>query len=210
MDHKLSFGEIISFAFKTGIRNFPSLLGCVVLWFLTFWIPYINVGTTIALSTLPAMLSRGEVISPLRIFDGSYRRCMGEYFLALGLKNLVVAPGVLFAFVPAIIMHITYSLTTLLVVDKARPATEAMSLSLKATEGHRATIFFWTVFVFVVLTLIPFLILQKIWTPLALIYVLVSSVVGLAGKAYIYGQLTAHIPDASENQSQGFPVMTTA
>lgn len=47
------------------------MLGATVLWLLTIWIPYLNVGTTIAMATIPIELSKGKVISPLFIFDGN-------------------------------------------------------------------------------------------------------------------------------------------
>ena len=69
MDKKLVFKDVLSNGVSTGLKNFLSLIGCVVLWLLTVWIPYINVGTTIAIITLPAALSKGAVISPLEIFN---------------------------------------------------------------------------------------------------------------------------------------------
>ncbi len=205
MGGELRFGEIVSFAFKTGIKNLPSLLGCVVLWVLTIWIPYVNVGTTIAILTLPACLSRGEVISPLRIFDRSYRKYMGEFFLAMGLKNLMVSPGFLFMILPGVVLSIAYSLTTLLIVDKGRSAPEALKLSLDATDGHKMAMFLWYLFFGIVVVLIPWWIFDAIWSPLAFLWLLVSSVAGIAAKGYIYGQLTAEIQASSRDDGQAEP-----
>ena len=79
MNKKLDFKELLTNTITIGLKNFPSLIGCVVLWILTIWIPYVNVGTTIAIFTLPAALSKGKIISPLEIFNKKYFKFMGEY-----------------------------------------------------------------------------------------------------------------------------------
>jgi hypothetical protein len=194
----LKFGEIISFAFKSAIKNIVPILGCLILWILTIWIPYINVGTTIAIITLPAALSKGKVLSPLEIFDSSYRKYMGEFFLVTGLKNLIVIPAFLFMIIPGIVMQLSYIFATMIVVDKEKGASEAMKLSLDATDGHKWTIFFWFLFYGIVIVAIPVGILGAIWQPLSAIYLLFASVAGLTGLGYIYGQLTSDAPEVPE------------
>ena len=110
---KLDFAETLKDAFAIGIKNFFSLLGCVVLWLLTIWIPYVNVGTTIAISTLPAALSKGTILSPLEIFNKKYFKFMGEYFLVTGLRFLIILPASIFLFIPAIVLSLSYILSTL-------------------------------------------------------------------------------------------------
>ncbi len=197
MEKKLDFGEIVSNAFSIGFKNIASIIGCVVLWILTIWIPYVNVGTTIALVTLPAALSKGKVISPVQIFDKSYYKYMGEFFLATGLRGLIVGAATLFLIVPGIVMRIAYSLTALLVVDKGKGAADALRLSNNATYGNKWMIFLWVLFYGVVLLVIPMAILRWIWNPLAIIYLIFISAVGFGGMAHIYGQLTSDIPEES-------------
>ena len=194
MERNLKFGAITSFAFKSAIKNLLPILGCLILWILTIWIPYVNVGTTIAIITLPAALSKGEVISPLEIFNKSYRKYMGEFFLVIGLKNLIVFPALLFMIIPGIVMQLSYVFATMIVVDKGKGASEAMKLSLEVTDGHKLTIFFWFLFYSIVIIVIPVGILGAIWEPLSVIYLLVASVAGLTGFGYIYGQLTSETP----------------
>ena len=51
MDKKtLDFAQTLQDAFVLGVKNAPSLLAALLLWLVTLWIPYINVGTTIALT----------------------------------------------------------------------------------------------------------------------------------------------------------------
>ena len=93
---QLSVGDVLSNAFKIGFKNILSLILAYILWVVTIWIPYLNVGTTIAMFSLPLSLSKGKVISPLEIFDDKYRKYMGEYFMLQGLKTIVLMPALLF------------------------------------------------------------------------------------------------------------------
>lgn len=194
MEKKLEFGKILSNSLEIGSKNLPSILGCVVLWLLTFWIPYVNVGTTIALITLPAALSKGKVISPLTIFDKSYFKFMGEFFLVSALKNIILGVAMIFLVVPAIVLSIAYSLATLLVIDKGKGASEALKLSLNATYGYKWVIFLWYLVLYIAVGIVAF-ILGKIWAPLVILLILALAVISIGTQAYIYGQLTADIEE---------------
>lgn len=93
---KIEIIPVISEGFQIGMKNFVSIFVAVLLWLLTFWVPYINVGTTIAILSLPVALSKGEgILSPLFIFESKYRRYMGEFFtvrtyVALYLPGIIV------------------------------------------------------------------------------------------------------------------------
>lgn len=78
---KLDFAETLKDSIAIGVKNAPSVVVAVALWLVTIWIPYINIGTTIAISLLPVELAKGSVINPLGIFDSKYRRYMGEYLI---------------------------------------------------------------------------------------------------------------------------------
>lgn len=68
-NNRVDFSRTFSEAMATGVKNAPSLIGCLLLWILTLWIPYLNVGTTIAITLLPLEMAEGKVISPTCIFD---------------------------------------------------------------------------------------------------------------------------------------------
>ncbi len=123
------------------MKNAASIDGAVILWILTIWIPYINVGTTIALCAIPVELSKGNVISPTFIFNARYRQFMGEYFSLLGLMMLAIWPAILFFIVPGIVIAIGWSLAIYLLIDKQISPTQAMIQSNKATNGYKWTIF---------------------------------------------------------------------
>ncbi|MCG4956686.1 hypothetical protein [Alistipes finegoldii] len=50
---KLDFAETLKDSIAIGVKNAPSVVVAVALWLVTIWIPYINIGTTIAISLLP-------------------------------------------------------------------------------------------------------------------------------------------------------------
>ncbi len=84
----LDFGQTLRDTFVDGWHHALPIAGCYLLWIATVWIPYINIGTTIAIMMLPLELANGRRIAPLSIFSARYRRDMGQYLLTLGLMLL--------------------------------------------------------------------------------------------------------------------------
>lgn len=138
---KISLVGVLTEGFAVGMKNLPSLLGACILWLLTCWIPYLNVGTTIALNTIPVELSKGKLISPLFIFDAKYRRYMGEYFTLQGMMAMAIIPAMLFMFIPGVIIALGWSLAVFILLDKGVSPGEAMIRSNQATYGYKKTIF---------------------------------------------------------------------
>jgi hypothetical protein len=139
---KLAVGATIKGGIGIGTRNIGPILVHVLLWVLTVWIPYINVGTTIGLMAgIVSKASRGEAIPMTEIFDSKYRKYMGEFFLASGLIGVGVSIGIIFAIIPGIVIAIAWSLAILLVVDKGKNPTEAITLSNNSTYGYKARMF---------------------------------------------------------------------
>lgn len=147
---KLSLPLTFSEAIETGIKNAPSIVGCVALFVLTCWIPYLNVGTYIAISLLPVELAKGEVINPLHIFSPKYRRYMGEYLLTQGLIFLGTMGAVLFFFFPAFVVAISWSLSVYFLIERNMNPMQAIKASNDATYGSKWMIFF-VVALFVIL-----------------------------------------------------------
>lgn len=52
---KLDFAETLKDSIEIGVKNAPSIVVAVILWLVTIWIPYINIGTTIAFITFVVM-----------------------------------------------------------------------------------------------------------------------------------------------------------
>lgn len=111
---------------------------------MTIWIPYINIGTTIAVCLLPTELAKGNVINPLGIFDAKYRRYMGEYFITMGLMIFPTLIATVFMVVPGIVLSLAWSLAYFFLIDKNKNPMQAIKASNDATYGSKWTMFFIT------------------------------------------------------------------
>jgi hypothetical protein len=158
MEKKLTIVYILSEGFALGLKNAASVIGAVVLWILTIWIPYINIGTTIAIASLPLAMSSGKVISPLQIFDKKYFKYLGEYFLLSGLMFAGILTGMAFFFIPGVVIAIAWSLALLLMIDKGLNPIEAMTKSNQLTTGHK-----WTIFAAFLVVIVGLILLSAIF-----------------------------------------------
>ncbi len=138
---KISLNTVILEGIKIGMENALSLIGASILYIITIWIPYINVGTTIAMASIPIILSKGEKISATFIFDAKYRKYLGEFFTLMGLMYIAIIPALFFLVVPGFIIAIGWSLALYILLDKNLTPGEALVYSNKATYGYKWTIF---------------------------------------------------------------------
>ena len=194
MNKKIALAKVLTEGFSIGIKNFVSLFVATLLWIVTIWIPFINVGTTIAIKSVPIELSKGRIISPLFIFDKKYRQYMGEFFNLIGLMMISLIPAFLFMIVPGIIINISWSLAIYIMLDKEVSPSDALIMSNKATYGYKWIIFGVSVvlgvcffIVNLILGLIPLGFLSAI---LSLLLTCVYQVVNLGCEAVIYRDLT--------------------
>lgn len=139
---KLDFAETFQDAIAIGVKNAPSVIAAVALFLVTIWIPYINVGTFIAITLLPTQLAKGEVVNPLGIFDSKYRRYMGEFLITMGLMVIPTYIALLFMFVPGIVLSIAWTLAYYYLIEKGKNPIEAIRASNDATYGSKWTMFF--------------------------------------------------------------------
>jgi hypothetical protein len=201
----LTVGGILTNSFQRGMKNLVPVLVNTVLWILTIWIPYLNVGTTIGIMAgVVAKMSRGETISMTEIFDPIYRKRMGEFFLVTGLIFMGTMAGFMFFIIPGYVISIAWMLAPLLVVDKEINPIEAINKSNTLTYGKKWTIFFGmlvigicvVVALIVILGILSF-ILAKLGKFGAILlvpcyiagYAAFFSVM-MAALSYIYGELT--------------------
>jgi hypothetical protein len=138
----MKVGDIISNGFRKGLQNFLPLLVNFILWGLTIWIPYLNVGTTIGLMVIAAKMSKNQTISYTEIFNPEYRKRMGEFILVSAFVGMGTALAALFLFVPGAVIAIAWSLAPLLVIDKNMEPLAAIKKSNDLTYGKKWTIFF--------------------------------------------------------------------
>lgn len=138
---RLDFATTLQDAIAIGLKNAPSVIAAVALWLVTIWVPYINVGTTIAITLLPTRLAKGEIVNPLGIFDSKYRRNMGEYFITMGLMVFPILIGLIFMIVPAIVLSLAWTLSYYFLFEKGKNPIQAIKASNDATYGSKWTMF---------------------------------------------------------------------
>ena len=188
MEKKLTIEGILKDGVEIGLKNFASIIGAVILWLLTIWIPYINVGTTIAISTLPIGLSKGKVMSPTEIFDAKYRKNFGEFFVTIGLQQLAIIPALLFMIVPGIILSLAWSQAIYLVIGHGINPSQAITESNKLTNGHKLTMFLGT-FALMFALFISFFIFSQISDALGVLVLILASPIILGARTHIYKKL---------------------
>ncbi len=198
---RLDFSETLKDSIEIGVKNAPSVIAAVALWLLTIWVPYINIGTTIAIALLPTELAKGEVINPLGIFDSKYRRYMGEYFITMGLMIFPIFIATLFMVVPGIVLSIAWSLAYYFLIVKGKNPIQAIKASNDATYGSKWVIFL-VILVFGICAAIVMGLFRWIceaidvafitFVVMFILYVLVMSV-GLAVDASIWKQLKDNV-----------------
>lgn len=196
MEEKLQFVPSLKDAFAIGVKNLVPIVLSVLLWLVTVWIPYVNVGTTIALATLPVKLSKGEMISPMFIFDSEYRHCMGEYFILQAVIFSAVYISLLFMIVPAIVLSLSWMLAVYLLVGKGMNWALCLSESNRLMMGYKFKAFclkFAVSLALLVVSYVLFSMFDAIAGSLGVLVVLVCVLVGvcvmLSVDAVIYREL---------------------
>ena len=138
---KLEVIPTLTEACRLGIKNVVPLILAVILFILTVWIPYLNVGTTIGMNRLIIDMSRGKTIDPLSIFKKENFENWGGFFLLLGFLSVGLTAAFAFMIVPGIIMGIAWGYAIYIFLEKKVSPLKALILSDKATYGEKWTIF---------------------------------------------------------------------
>lgn len=141
MNQKLAFVPSLLDTLSIATKNLVPILITVVLYVVTVWIPYINVGTTIAICNLPVELSKGGVINPLSIFDSKYRHQMGEFILLEAIMIPAYLVAFMFCFFPVIVLGLSWSQAVYLLLDKKLNWALCLTESNKMTMGYKFKIF---------------------------------------------------------------------
>ena len=133
----LTIGNILSNTFRIAQKNALKIFLVFFLWMLTLWIPYVNVGTTIALWGLCIACARDEQFTIDNLFSAQYRKPMGEFFLLYGMVLIGTIVGTMFLYIPGIIIGIAWSQAIYLLVDKNLNPMEAIKKSNEITYGEK-------------------------------------------------------------------------
>ncbi len=203
---RLSVGDVISNGISLGLKNLVSLILLAILYVITIWIPYLNIGTTIGLWDQIVRMGRGEKINPTAIFDERYRKRIGDFFLLLTLSAAgsiagLILPGA------GYIISLAWMLAIPLYVDRGTDTMTSLSLSNELTYGNKLTVFL-SLFAFVaivgILVMIIFFALQDVpvlaFLLIFVIYLLVFPAI-LGMYSYIYNRLVSGL-DASEASAE--------
>ena len=133
----LTIGNILSNTFRIAQKNALNIIFLTLAWILTIWIPYVNVGTTIALWGLCIAIARDEKFTIDNLFSAQYRKPMGEFFLLYGMIMVGATVGLLFLYIPGVIIGIAWSQAIYLLVDKNLNPMEAIKISNEITYGEK-------------------------------------------------------------------------
>lgn len=139
--NKLPFKETLGEACQIGLKNLLSLIAVTLLYIVTIWIPYINIGTTLAMSALPAELAKGHVIDPFFIFGSKYRKNMGEFLLLMCFMYMALLLALVLLLVPGFVLAYSWCLAILLFVDKDMKPLDALRKSNELTYGYKWRMF---------------------------------------------------------------------
>ena len=189
---KLDIKEVLTEGVGIGIKNIVSLVLATILYVVTVWIPYLNVGTTIAMMSIPVELSKGNVINPLFIFDAKFRKNMGEFFILIGLQAMAMIPAFLMGIIPGIVLSYAWALAIYLFIDKDLHALDALRKSNELTYGNKWRMFFIGLILGIALSIVTaiFGLIPYVGAILNVIVMILYYPIQLGCNAVIYKQLT--------------------
>ncbi len=197
--NQLTIGGFFNEGIKIGLRNAAALIVNGILWVLTIWIPYLNVGTTIGMFSIAAKMARAEGISMTEIFNPQYRKFMGEFFLVMAFFMIGMYTGIIFLIIPGYVIAIAWSLAPLLVVDRGMDPIEAIKKSNELTYGHKWVIFGGMTLLYIAVVIAAGILIgigNAIHPYIGLIFTLAAVVlivpIMIGAQAYIYKTLTAN------------------
>ena len=121
--------------FAIATRHAPSIIAAVILFLLTLWVPYVNLGTLIALTLLPVRLARDERIEALSIFRSEYRRRMGDFLLTAALKLAALTLGTALLVIPGVVLALAWKPAYWCLAEHDKSPLEAIRAAEAATRG---------------------------------------------------------------------------
>lgn len=185
---KLDIMKVIRDGIRCGLKNFFPLFLMLILYILTFWIPYLNVGTTIGFCKAVIGVGRGEKVDPLSIFYRDNFKNLGNFFLLLGLVSIGITAAMLFMFIPAIVIGLAWNFAVYFLIDKHVSPLKALQLSYDATYGNKWRIFFAGILCGIMICLISLLLgfIPKVGPFLAVIACFLCTAVLIAFEGVMY------------------------
>ncbi|MCR5710379.1 MAG: hypothetical protein K6G79_07850 [Bacteroidales bacterium] len=154
---KLDIMQTIKDGISYGLKNFFPLILMIILYFLTVWIPYLNVGTTIGLYKAVIKIGRGETIDPTSIFNKQNFEGLSGFFLLMGLLYMGIGVACCFLFIPGIVMSIAWTFAIYFFLDKKVSPLKSLQLSYDTTYGNK-----WRIFGLIILCGVIFAIISAL------------------------------------------------
>lgn len=185
---KLDIVKTIGDGIRYGLKNFFPLLLMVILYFVTVWIPYLNVGTTIGLYKAVIGIGRGETIDPTSIFAKENFHNLSGFFLLLGLLYIGTVVAMMFMFIPGIVMGIAWGFAIYFFLDKKVSPLKSLQLSYDTTYGNKWRIFFVEFLTALAIGLVCGLLgaIPKVGGVLAILAAIVCSAIAVAIEGVMY------------------------
>lgn len=194
---KLEVMPTLTEAVGLGIKNVLPLLCTVVLYIITVWIPWLNVGTTVGLYRVVIDLGKGKTINPMSLFDKKNFDNIGNFFLLQGLLSIGISAALMFMFIPGIIMGIAWGYAIYILIDKKVRPIKALALSDKATYGEKWTIFLIDFIVAFVISLVASLLalIPKVGPLFAFLVAIAGSAIAVAVNAVLYRHFSKKVDE---------------
>jgi hypothetical protein len=185
---KLDIMQTIKDGVQYGLKNFFPLLLMVILYVVTVWIPYLNVGTTIGLYKAIIGIGRGETIDPVAIFSKDNFKNLSGFFLLLGLLYIGIVVAFFFMFIPGMVMSIAWGFAVYFFIDKKVSPLKSLQLSYDTTFGNKWRIFFTELLCGILISIICciFVAIPKVGAVLAGIATVLCSDIMVAVEGVMY------------------------
>jgi len=185
---KLDIMQTIKDGVQYGLKNFFPLLLMVILYVVTVWIPYLNVGTTIGLYKAIIGIGRGETIDPVAIFSKDNFKNLSGFFLLLGLLYIGIVVAFFFMFIPGMVMSIAWGFAVYFFIDKKVSPLKSLQLSYDTTFGNKWRIFFTELLCGILISIICciFVAIPKVGAVLAGIATVLCSAIMVAVEGVMY------------------------
>ena len=143
MNQVISFVDVIKSSLKIANKYKIKVILSYLLWLITFWIPYLNIGTTIGLKKMILKMSNDDFFSPIDIFNSEHRKNIDTFLILWFISsNIIIIASVVFLFFPGYVMYFALSQIYLLFVDKNLGAMESIKESYRITYGEKWQILF--------------------------------------------------------------------
>ena len=194
---KLNIIETLKEGVNCAVKNIVSLLVAVVLYVLTVWIPYLNVGTTVGLVKFVIAMSRGEAVDPLILFKKENFDNLGNLFLFMGLEVMGIAAASFFMLIPAIVLSIAWNFAIYFLVDRSMRPVEALDYSFKATNGEKWRIFATELLLFIAIAIVCGLLgaIPKVGGFLSVVAAIFSIAVCIAVESVMFKHFSAKVTE---------------